>query len=180
MGNFTEKEILMSIDFILSERETGLILSGDISENSDFISFGGDIQVYLISLLFKNIIDRKYFFALLKKYKTHKLFLAQHLMMFLQIVQKIYYTIKKDDESLVFNNIENYIFVLSDLLMLALLNVQIEQEKYDTLKKEMHEIIEEIKLKKITITKPLDDLSMMIKFYKNSNRDDFLIEKIKI
>ena len=171
---------MLSIDFILSERETEFILSGDITENSDYISLGEDIQVYLISVLLKNIIDRKYFFILLKKYKTHKLFLAQHLMMFLNILQKIYYTINKDEDNLVVNNIENYIFVLSDLLMLALLNKQIEQEQHDTLKKEMHEIIEEIKLKKTTIIKPLDDLSMMKKFYKNSNRDDFLIEKIKI
>lgn len=128
----------------------------------------------------RNSIDKKYFFSLLKIDKTNNLFKTDDLKVFYGYVKKVYDVNRNTNCFNILSNLENYLLIVGDLFMFALLNKEITEEQYNLIKKEIDNILEYIKSHKSDSTTKLNDSSLMLQFYKNSNRDDFLIEAIKI
>ncbi len=140
-----------------------------------------DTRVHLTSIILRNFIDRKYFFALLKKNQSNNILSVQSSIILFDCLKNIYHK-NTDDNSLIFDNIENYLIIISDSLMLSLLKKEIEKSSHDEIKREIEIIRAEIQNKKMNRNSSKDDYnhSSMLKFFINSNRDDFLVENIKI
>ena len=64
--------------------------------------------------------------------------------------------------------------------MFSFLNKEIEAEDCEKFKNDIDQFEKDISINKLKTTSAYDENSLMIQFYKNSNRDDISIERTKI
>lgn len=175
--DFTEKEILLANLFILSLKDTPVTPCSEILEDPAYLHFG-DLQTFLFSITLRHSIDRNYFINLLNTDRSNALFITENYLLLYHILKKLFYSAYQSDSILI--NLENYLFIISNLLMFSFLNKQIEAEDCEKFKNDIEQFEKDIRINKLKITNGYDENSMMIQFYKNSNRNDISIERTKI